>query len=77
MENLTVKTLLDAIKNFNIPDDAEIWIEYPERYGVLQGGDAQKTFDSSSSPFDVTDMICSTTFSWNKAKNRLTILHHY
>lgn len=77
MHNLSLKTLLDAIERHNIPEDAEVWIEYPERYGVLSGGDESKTFDQIETPFESTDMICATSFSWSKEKNRITILHHY
>ena len=57
-----------------LPDDAEIWMEYPARYGLAQ----PEIIESYSCPFNgETDLIQSLTIGIDRKKNRLIIYHHY
>lgn len=65
----TVKELREAIKN--IPDDFEIWIEYPERYGFHSPFEMDTCFDGE------TDCIKAINCGRDEHKRRFYILHHF
>lgn len=79
MANLKVKELLSWIEKNNIPEDAEIWMEYPQKYGVAQSTDENHCFEHAYSEVELTDyeFISGSTFGWSKEKNRIYIYHHY
>jgi len=77
---LTVEQLLDFISRVEqITPDYEIYIEYPERYGLLRIDDVEidvtKIYDECIS--DYNDMIPACTIGANFDKKRLYIFHHY
>lgn len=65
----TISDLKDWIKD--LPDDYEIWIEYPERYGFH----SPMEFDNHI--FDDQDFIQAICIGRDDKKRRLYIMHHY
>lgn len=64
----TVGELKDFIKD--LPDDMEIWIEYPKRYGLAQPEVMLKNIG-----YDGQDFI--ECLSWMYDNKKLYIAHHY
>ena len=62
----TVKELKDYLKD--IPDDYEVWIEYPKRYGTAKPTEIIKGFDDQ-------DFIKSMSLGKNESK--VFIFHHF
>ncbi len=69
---VTVGWLRKYLANHAIPDDSEVWIEYPERYGtttpvcmIRHHGD------------DDNDFIECLTLGWDHNAKRLFLYHHY
>jgi hypothetical protein len=69
MTKLTVKELRENLSL--IPDDYEIWIEYPERYELHSPVEIDKGI------FDNQDAIQALAYGHNNKKKRFYILHHY
>lgn len=61
--------LKDALKT--IPDDYEIWIEYPERYGFHEPFEMDCCFDEEC------DCIKAINRGYDPKKRRFYILHHF
>ena len=77
---ITVKQLLEMVEKMNIPEDAEIWMEYPARYGVLTGSEEHPTFEHLQSQSEMpedSDWISSYSLGWSPGSNKLRIFHHY
>ncbi len=71
---LTVK---DLKRIFNWVEDApeddwEVWIEYPERYGLAQPVEIISYYTE-----DQNDIIRAMSYCVDKKNKRFTILHHY
>jgi len=78
--------LITFIRNNKIPDNAEIWIEYPERYGTAQPKESifRQTLDwdcpdetFKPDPNYSSDFIKCMSYSYSKKDNILYIRHHY
>jgi hypothetical protein len=78
MGDVRLLELITFIRNHEIPDDAEIWIEYPERYGTAQPRDSifRQTQDSMYADEKV-DFIRAMSYSYSKIDKILYIRHHY
>lgn len=74
--NCIPRTTVADLKKFcdQLPDDAEVFIEYPARYGIAKG-----EYDPIIHYPDIedTDMIESMSLALDFNNNRLLILHHY
>ena len=57
----------------DMPDDAEVWIEYPKRYGLAQ----PEQILVLGSGDDSNDMIQSLTVGKATDNSKLYIFHHY
>jgi len=79
MGDIRLLELITFIRNCKIPDDAEIWIEYPERYGTAQPRESifRQTNDGGSMPGSKTDFIRAMSYSYSKKDKILYIRHHY
>jgi hypothetical protein len=79
MGDVRLLELITFIRINKIPDDAEIWIEYPERYGTAQPRESifRQTHDGGSTPDSYTDFIIAMSYSYSKKDNALYIRHHY
>lgn len=79
MGDVRLLELITFIRVNKIPDNAEIWIEYPERYGTAQPRESifRQTNDGGSLPGDKTDFIRCMSYSYSKKDNILYIRHHY
>ena len=79
MGDVRLIELLAFVRDCEIPNDAEIWIEYPERYGTAQPRESifRQTNDGGSVPDDKTDFIRCMSYSYSKEDNILYIRHHY
>ena len=67
----TVKDVRRWIED--MPDDAEVWIEYPKRYGLAQ---PEKILVLGRGD-DSSDMIQSLTIGKAADNSKLHIFHHY
>jgi hypothetical protein len=56
-----------------VPDDAEIWIEYPERYGLSQ---PETIVTKWPDTYDETDLIECMSYAFDEKENKFYILHH-
>lgn len=80
MGDVRLLELITFCRVNRIPDDAEIWIEYPERYGTAQPRESifRQTDDGIDAPNgDKTDFIRAMSYSYSKKDNILYIRHHY
>lgn len=57
-----------------LPDEAEVWMEYPKRYGLVQPEVIETIGKDTSDEFDVVECMSVGT---NAEKSRLYIFHHY
>lgn len=77
--NLTLGQLKKMIENLNIPDDAEIWIEFPIVSGVKTS--SSDTISHYESRVNLNgnreDWISSASICWSPAQNRLRITHSH
>lgn len=78
---VTIADLKDMIANVGLPDDAEVWIEYPERYGgpPSSGKDTDLEtvrFHYNATVYDESDMLPSLTCGGDPNRKRLYIFAH-
>jgi hypothetical protein len=86
MGDVRLLELITFIRINKISDTAEIWIEYPERYGTAQPKESifRQTLDWNSPPTDFapdpnysSDFIRAMSYSYSEKDNILYIRHHY
>lgn len=65
----TLGSFREWTKDF--PDDYEIWIEYPERYGF------HSPMEKDFNIFDDQDFIKAINIGADTIKKRLYIMHHF
>lgn len=77
--NLTLGQLKKMIENLNIPDDAEIWIEFPIVSGVKTSSPNEQSHYERRVDLqgDQEDWISSASICWSPAQNKLRITHNH
>lgn len=74
--SLTVKDLKRMLDQLNIPDEAEIWFEFPVASGVSCVSE-QATHESRTNEHEGReDWISASTVGWSPGVNKVRIFHH-
>lgn len=74
--SLTVKDLKKMLEQMNIPDDAEIWLEFPVSSGVACHGE-KSTHEVRTNEYEQReDWINASTLGWSPGLNKIRIFHH-
>ena len=74
--SLTVKKLKQMIEQLNIPDDAEIWFEFPVVSGVASS-DEEATHEVRTNEYEHReDWIKASTAGWSPGSNKIRVFHH-
>ena len=69
--------LKDWADQHNIPDDAEIWLEYPEQLAQPEVRDYVELKTESGHVVEDFDAIQCMSYVFNPNKNRFYIQHHF
>jgi len=69
---MTVGALRKWLDNYDISDDTEVWLEYPERYGTTTPVTMIRHHGE-----DDNDFIECLTLGWDKSAKRMFLYHHY
>ena len=69
---MTIGRLRTFLDDHDIPDDAEVWIEYPTRYGLAQPECILRNYGGEDQ-----DFIECLTLGHDKDKKRFFFFHHY
>lgn len=73
---LKVKDLKRMLEQMNVPDDAEIWIEFPVVSGVCVGDSTTPTHEVLVTDTEQReDWINAATVGWSPGVNRVRIYH--
>lgn len=74
--SLTVKNLKHILETLNIPDDAEIWLEFPIASGVSSLCKRPCHESRVDEREKREDWICASTLGWSPGVNKVRIFHH-
>lgn len=74
--SLTVKDLKNMLETLNIPDDAEIWFEFPIASGVSSVSQSPAHESRVDERDNREDWICASTLGWSPGVNKVRIFHH-
>jgi hypothetical protein len=69
--------LRKALERYQVPDDAEIWIEYPAAYGLAQPQTIIHYPNDCGIEGVNDDFIQCGTFGYDKEHKRFICFHHY
>jgi len=73
--HISVKQLKEFLNREDIKDDYKIWIEYPERYGLVTPIKIEtKIWDDCG---DESDLIECMSYGFDYENKRVVILHHF